>query len=111
VPQLISPINSYCGKPPSILWDSVKHVLSWNMLMDEQDSEQIHKYGFCIMLSCMSTTREMLMTYTDFWPKQVIEEERYSEKNMVGCQTAVQLLPNASRSIFPWCSHIEVDAW
>jgi len=24
--------------------------------MDEQDSEQIYKCGFCIMLSCMSTT-------------------------------------------------------
>jgi hypothetical protein len=41
------------------------------MLMDEQGSEQIYKYGFCIMLSCMSTTREMLMTYTNFWPNQV----------------------------------------
>ena len=70
-------------------------------MMHGQKNIKLYKCCFCIMLSCMSTTREMLMTYTDFWPKQVIVEEWYSEKNMVECRTAVLLLPNASRSIFP----------
>jgi hypothetical protein len=49
----------------------------------------------------------MLMTYTDFWPKQVIVEERYSETkhgmvpNNRAAAAVPLLLPNASRSIFP----------